>query len=80
MTMGIEITDLIAKLQRRKRTAHTVPEHVTDTELWRELHAVMRGELNRLYGEGRIGYHRTLNGWAAYIKDLHDEDNSADNG
>lgn len=80
MTMGIEIMDIIAKLQRRKRTAHTVPEHVTDTELWRELHAVMRGELNRLYNEGLIGYHRTLNGWAAYIKDLHDEKDSADNG
>lgn len=78
--MGIEIIDLIAKLQRSKRAAHTVPEHVTDTELWRELHAVMRDELNRLYTEGIIGYNRTLNGWAAYIKNLHDEDNSADNG
>lgn len=80
MTMGIEIMDIIAKLQWGKRAAHTVPEHVTDTELWRELHAVMRSELNRLYGGGLIGYHRTLNGWAVYIKDLHDEDDSADNG
>lgn len=78
--MGIEIIDLIERLQRRKRAAHTVPEHVTDIELWRELHAVMHGELNRLYKEGRIGYHRTLNGWTTHIKDLHDEDNSTDNG
>lgn len=80
MNMGIDVTGIIAGLQRQKRESGIKPEAVGKYELLHAVNDCLRGELNRLYKEGRIDYHRTINGYTVEIKGTGDENDSADNG
>lgn len=66
--MAIDIYRIIGELQQKRRENGISPPGVPQNDIWWKAHAEMRAELNRLYKEGLIEYHRTLNGWTAEIK------------
>lgn len=65
----IDVLELIRRLQREREEQRKVPTHVEFAHLMNEAGKAVRGELNRLYQEGRIGINETINGKAVYVKE-----------
>lgn len=68
----MDILNIIARLQEKRRSDKITPDHVPEMKLMKEIHEEIekeaRKELNALYTSGKIGITRTLNSKGIYIK------------
>lgn len=64
----IDVIDIIKRLQQAKKDAGIEPHIVDIVELQQEASRAALEELRRLYKEGKIKYHETLNGHSFSIE------------
>lgn len=57
----IDVEKTLIRLRDTKRQNNVVPDSVTYSELKNEMVALLRQELNELYGKGKISVNNTLN-------------------
>ena len=65
----IDLIEIIQHLLQAKKDARKAPLIVSTEEIQRAVEGKVVEELRRLYAEGKINYHETLNGHAFSIKE-----------
>lgn len=65
----MDILSMIGRLQEKKRSDKITPDHVPEVELWNTIHAEVKLEINNLVKAGEIGFVKTINGRAFYIRE-----------
>ena len=65
----IDLMEIIQHILQKKKDARKAPLIVSTEEIQRSVEGKVVEELRRLYSEGKINHHETLNGHAFSIKE-----------
>lgn len=62
------VLNLIKEMQKAKESKKIEPTHVLDVDLLNRVNQEVKGALNELYQEGKIGIDHTINNKAIFVK------------